>query len=101
MENIWIALLAIFGLSFLIKESSGPFDIMSKLRNYLMRNKYVGYFFYSLLSCYFCVGCHSGWIVYLLFNKNYTVNLFIIWMLAGGASSLILEAVLNKLNTES
>lgn len=99
--NIVICLLAIFGLSFLIKDSDGPFDIMNKLRNRLMTNRIVGVFFYKLLSCYFCVGCHAGWIVYLLSSKDYSFNLFVLWALAGGAISLILDALLNKLNSNS
>ena len=96
-----ISIFSIFGLAFLIKESDGPFDIMSKLRNYLMINRVVGVFFYKLLSCFFCVGCHAGWIVYFLYNKDYNLKYFIVWTLAGGAISLIMDALLNKLHSNS
>lgn len=91
--------MAMFAISFLIKESSGPFDIMSKIRNKLMTNKYVGVFFYKLLSCYFCVGTHAGWIVYLLSNKpeTWTIPAFILWALTGGAVSLLLSSVFERL----
>lgn len=98
MEIIF-AILAIYGLSFLIKDSAGPWGIMSWLRSKLMNNKYVGVFFYKLLDCYFCVGCHAGWIVYLLHEKEWRINLLICWVLAGGAISLIMDAVLGKLNS--
>lgn len=95
-----IPILAIFGLAFLIKESAGPFDVMDWLRNVLMRNKYVGVFFYKLLSCYFCVGCHCGWIVYLLWEKSYSWQFFALWTLAGGVISLILDGVLARLHRQ-
>ena len=98
--NILIALLAIFGLAFTIKETSGPFDVLDKLRGLLMRNKYVGVFFYGLLSCYFCVGFHCGWIVYLLSENNYTWQFFVLWALAGGTISLIIDGVLTRLHRE-
>jgi hypothetical protein len=94
METL-IYLLSIFGLAFLIKESDGPFDIMLHLRNMLMRNKYVGVFFYKLLECYFCVGYHCGWIIYLLSQKQWSVNLLICWGLAGAATSLILDKIIS------
>ena len=97
---ILIQVLAIFGLAFLLKESAGPFDIMDWLRNVLMRNKYVGVFFYKLLSCYFCVGCHCGWIVYLLSEESYSWQFFALWTLAGGVISLTLDAVLTRLHRE-
>jgi len=101
MELI-ICLLAIFGLAFLFKESSGPWDLMSKLRNALMRNKYVGVFFYKLLDCYFCIGFHSGWMVYLLHEQSaYKLQFFILWGLAGGVISLIMDSVLSKLAAPS
>jgi hypothetical protein len=93
-----LQIFAIFGLAFFIKESSGPFDIMDKIRNWLMRVDCVKVFFFKLLSCYFCVGCHCGWIVYLLTEKNYTWQFFILWTLAGGTISLILDAALARLH---
>ena len=98
MLDIIITVLAVFGLSFLLKDSSGPWDIFSIMRNKLITNKYVGVFFYKLFDCYFCVGCHSGWIIYLLTEKNYHFNFLICWSLAGGVISLIVDALLSKLH---
>ena len=91
---IIIYLLAIYAISFVIKEIDGPWGIIGYIRNKLIRNKYVGVFFYKLLNCYLCVGTHAGWIVYLLSQKNYHLNLLICWALAGGAISLILDKVI-------
>ena len=96
LETI-ITLFAIYGLAFLIKESSGPCDVMDKARSWLMRNKYVGTFSFKLLDCYFCVGCHCGWIVYLLSQEFYSLQFFILWTLAGGIISLMLSGVREKL----
>lgn len=98
--DLLIYILAIFGLAFLLKESDGPWGIMAWLRNVLMRNKYVGVFFYKLLDCYFCLGFHCGWIVYLLQTQNYRWQFFILWGLAGGVISLILDSVLTRLHRE-
>jgi hypothetical protein len=93
MEFI-IIVLSIFGLAFLIKESDGPFDIMNKGRSWLLTNKYVGTFFYGLLNCYFCLGFHCGWLVYLLSAESYKWQFFILYALAGGVISLILDRLL-------
>ena len=92
-----VYLFAIFGLAFFFKESDGPFDLMARFRNFLLMRERLGVFFYKLLSCYFCVGCHAGWIVYLLQAQTYSVNLFVLWTLAGGTVSLILDKLLTKL----
>lgn len=98
--TIVVSLLAIFGLQFFIRESDGPWGLMAQLRNILMRNKYVGVFFFKLLECPFCAGCHCGWLVYLLATDHVQWQQFIIWTLAGGAFSLLIDAVLSRLHKE-
>jgi hypothetical protein len=98
--DILISVLAIFGLAFLFKESDGPWGIMAWLRNKLMTNKFVGVFFYKLLDCYFCLGFHCGWMVYLLHAPHYQWQFFVLWGLAGGVISLILDGLLTRLHRE-
>jgi len=54
-------------------------------------------FFYQLFSCYFCVGFHSGWIVYLLSHWKY--GEIFLWALASSGISFLLNAVAEKLWT--
>jgi len=98
MMEALVTLLAVFGLAFLVKESDGPWGVMAWIRNRLMQNKYVGVFFFKLFDCYFCTGCHCGWIVYLLSHETYNIQSFILWTLAGGTISLILDGVLARLH---
>ena len=100
MDNIFFCLLVAFGFTFLIKEANGPFDIISRLRNRLMTNKYMGVFFYKLLSCYFCLGCWSGALVYLLQSYQFKLNYFILFSIGSGAFSLIISEILGYLNVE-
>jgi hypothetical protein len=95
---IIIYLLAIYAITFAIKEIDGPWGIISWFKNQLMQNKYVGVFFYKLFSCYFCLGFHAGWMIYLLSQDHYKFNLIILWGLAGAASSLILDTLVTKLS---
>ena len=101
MDNIFFNLLAAFGCTFLTKETDGPFDIISRFRNRLMTNKYMGVFFYKLLSCYFCLGCWSGAFVYFLQSFNqFKLNYFILFSIGSGAFSLIISEILGYLNGE-
>jgi len=97
--GLLISILAIFGLAFLLKESDGPWGIIAWFRSLLFRNKYVGVFFYQLLDCYFCLGFHCGWIVYLLSGEPFRWQFIILWGLAGGVISLIMDGVLARLNS--
>lgn len=99
MLDCIITIFFIYGLAFLIKDSDGPWGIMSWMRNKLMQNKFVGVFFYKLFDCYFCVGCHAGWMAYLLHSQEYGWKNFILWTLAGGMISLTFDGLLGKLNS--
>jgi len=96
METV-IAILAIFGLAFFLKESDGPWGLMAKWRNLLFTNKQFGVFFYKLFDCYFCLGFHCGWIVCLLSGQSWYPNLLLCWGLAGGIISLIFDLLLARL----
>lgn len=98
--NILIALFAIYGLAFAIKETDGPWNIMGRWRNLMMRIPFLGVQFYKLLDCYFCLGFHCGWIVYLLYAKHYTWQFFILWALTGGVVSLIIDGAIARLHRE-
>lgn len=95
-----VALLAIFGLAFLLKESDGPWGVMNSFRNFLISRKYCGVFFYKLLECWFCTGCHCGWMVYLLYAEHYTWQFFTLWTLAGGVISLMLGGLFEYMHRE-
>ena len=88
---------AIFGLSFAIKEINGPFGIISKFRNLLMKSKYFGVFFYELLSCYFCVGFWSGIIIYLISNEHFRFGNLFIFGFAGAMLSMLFSMIMEKI----
>jgi uncharacterized membrane protein len=100
MYNILFYLLAAFGFAFMLSQSDGPFDLISRLRNWLMTNRYFGVFFYKLLSCYFCLGCWAGALVYFLQLQPFKFNNFILFSIASGTFSLILSEVLGYLDGE-
>ncbi len=87
--------MAIFGLAFSIKEIDGPWNILTKSRNWLITNKYFGVFFYNLLSCYVCVGFHAGWIVWLL--SQFAFGQIICWGLAGSTICILLNSIISLL----
>jgi len=98
--NILFYLLAIFGLQFLVTQSDGPFGIIGKARNLLMRAGVLGPFFYKLFSCPFCSGCYSGLIIYLISQHSYKLSEGALWVLTGGSTCLILDGVLARLHRE-
>ena len=93
-----ICLAAMFAISFTIKETDGPFNILLHLRLALLRNKYVGTFFYSLLQCYFCVGFWSGAIVYLLAHHFQYYNGYdlLLWSFAGSTISFLTNIIVGR-----
>lgn len=94
-------LLMIFSLSFLLKEISGPWGILSWIRNKLIDNKYVGVFFYNLFSCWYCVGSHSGYLIYFITQPQpWTAILIIQWCLTGAICSLMLGILLEKIQRD-
>ena len=97
--SIVILIASIYGLAFLIKETDGPFGTIAWVRNKCLQNKYVGVFFYKLLSCYFCTGMYCGAVVYLLSQSPFQCNLLFLWSLAGGVICLVIDGVLNKLHS--
>lgn len=92
-----ISIFAIFGLAFAIKETDGPWNIVSRWRNWMMRLPLVGVQFYNLLQCYYCTGFWSGIIIYLMTQENYKITFMICWGLASGAICLIMDGVLSHL----
>ena len=80
-------ILAIYAISFIVRNISGPFDILSKIRNYLLASR-AGVFFYELLNCPWCVGFHCGYIVYFLAClsfSTFSLPMMVIWAFAGSA----------------
>jgi len=94
--NIILTIFAIFSLTFLIKNSDGPFGIMNWIRIKLI-NSYCGVFFYKLLECSHCVGFYSGMAVYCLTFDVWHWQYFVVYALAGGGISLLSNAILEKL----
>ena len=97
MSLLILMLLSIFGLVFLIRESDGPWGIIAWFRNLLMRIPFCGVFFFNLLNCPFCCGCHAGWIIYLLAPIPHTWQFIILWTLTGGGFTLIIDAIISRL----
>jgi len=88
----FISLLAMYGLTFLIKESY----LLSAPRNFLSERTR---FFRKLFSCPYCIGFHSGWMVYFLANgfvefSSDTVCSLLIYSLAGITISGFLDNLL-------
>lgn len=98
--SLVVALLAVFGLAFALKEAEGPWGMMSRLRQKLFACPALGVFWFKLLDCYFCTGFWCGMVVYLLVGDPIKWNWVPIWGLAGGAVSLILDGLLTRLHRQ-
>lgn len=98
--HVIIMLLAIFGLVFALKETEGPWGVMSWMRHKLFSCKLLGTLFFKLLDCFFCTGFWCGIAVYLLATEHIKLTWIPIWGLAGASISLILSAVLDRLHRE-
>lgn len=90
---IFLQLIAIFALTFALKEIDGPFNLISLFRSFLMRQSI---FFYHLFSCAFCLGFWSGIIIYLLSEPFSFAHLFL-YGFFGAGSSLFLTTIYQKL----
>lgn len=90
MSTTIIIIFAFYALTHGIKEST----LLDKPRIWLIR-KHV--FFYQLFSCYFCVGFHSGWMIYLIANTNWNLKEMFLWALASAGISYTMNAVNDKL----
>lgn len=103
MLDAIIIIFSIFSLSFLIKETDGPWGSVAYIRNFLIKDDFIGVFCYKLLSCYYCLGCHVGYIIYMLYTtyNNWTFCNFILWSLAGGAISFIMNLIVEKLGEKN
>lgn len=97
--DIVLTLLAVVGTSFIMQKSSGPFDILDKIRNFIARIPVIGVLFFNMLSCDFCVGLWSGLVIYMIVNSWYYFNLheMIVFVLSGGAFNLLFWKITNKL----
>src|ERR1022692_2912157 len=93
-----VSLLAVFGLCFLLKESDGPFNIISRWRNLMLRMPFIGVQFHSMISCWYCSGCWSALAIYLIAAPTYNFVSGLLFVLAGGATCLILDSILNRVN---
>jgi len=98
--DLIISLLAVYGLQFLITQSNGPFNLISRFRNWLFLRKSCGPFFFDLFSCSFYSCCWAGTIIYPLTGQSWKLAPFILWVLTSGTVGLILEAILSRLHRE-
>lgn len=100
MMTAIINIVAIWALAFMLRETDGPFNLISRGRNYLFRNQYIGTYFYSLLQCYFCMGAYSGAFIYLLSQSEWSISGMMLWMLAGSGIAYIINGLVERLYHE-
>lgn len=96
---IFLMILSICSLSYFVQNLSGPFNIFGLIRNKLLKNKYIGTFVYELLSCPWCVGFHSGYLIYLLLCVEFDFRFFIIFGLAGSTINALFSSIFEKLTS--
>jgi len=99
--DLVIFCLATFGLSLLVKEMEGPFGIISKWRNLMLRLPIIGVQFFKLMDCYFCTGIWAAAAIFLIrIGCDKLIADAVCWVLAGGTICLIIDAILSRLHRE-
>ena len=93
--NTIVLICAIYGLSFAIRQTDGPWDLIARWRNWMMRLPVIGVQFYKLLDCPYCTGFWAGLGIYFLSQESYKLNWAICWGLAGASTNLILDGLLS------
>jgi hypothetical protein len=98
--SVLFIILSMCSLSFFIKNLSGPFNIFGFIRNKILKNKYFGVHFYELLSCPWCIGFHSGYIIYLLLCIKFNFITFIMFGLTGSCVTALCFQIMYRITRE-
>lgn len=98
--SLLVNILAIISIAFCIQNIGGPFGVLSKIKNWLLNNKYLGVFFFELFECPYCIGFHAGYFVYLLTYSSFIIQEMVLWGFIGAFVSYISFIIINKLNSE-
>lgn len=89
-----ISMLAVFRLTYMLQNESGPWDLVGKLRERISMTK--------LRELYFCFLCLSVWIAIIpaLLLSHGNIILWLIHTLGISAGAIITNEIHNKLNKE-
>jgi len=95
-------ILIICGISFVIKEVSGPWGVLGRIRNALMTSgpSFSRIFFFGLLNCWFCCGYWSGVFKIALSSHHLSITSFLEWGFVGAAISLLFGGIYERLYRE-
>jgi hypothetical protein len=103
-DMIVIQLLAIYGLMLLIRDADGPWGLIGKWRNLMMKLPLgLGVQFYNLVNCPICLGAQAAICVYglhLLAPQYPKLTGGLLALLTGAAVGLIFDTVLDRLRRE-
>lgn len=80
---MFLLFLAIYGLSYVVRHSSCPFNLCDKVRSKLLNNKHLGTLTFKLLDCPICLGFWCGVFVFLLSSQLFLWQSLILFGLAG------------------
>ncbi len=99
METL-LMLLAVVGISTGLSQTEGPFGLAAWLRGLLVKVPVIGSLLVSILSCNFCLGFWSSFIVFLLTGGNVaSLGDMAIWMFAGGAFNSAFNTIIDRFAT--
>ena len=94
----YLIVFAIYSISYIIRNISGPFNIVGIIRNWLLRSKRFGLFFYELFNCPWCIGFHSGYLAYLLIQTHLSIKDIFLYGFIGSGIVPLFDSVLNYFN---
>ena len=83
--------MAIYALSYMIRNLSGPFDIFDKFRQKMIEVS--GPTFYNILNCSWCIGFYCGILVKFLYSFTFNPITLLISGLSGSFVVYALDIV--------
>ena len=91
-------LLAVLGLLLLFRQMEGPWGIISRWRNAMVRIPIIGKQFYDALQCSYCSGAWAACLIYSISSYAGKLGSAVCFVLAGAAVCLLLNSLLTKVH---
>lgn len=99
--EIVLMLLCIAGLSFAVKQTEGPFNVFSMIRNGIARIPVLGPMVFHVLTCNFCLGLWSSAALYVATNlSSLSISDLVVWAFGGGMFNALFCKLMDKLDLQ-